>query len=489
MINSTLFKQIFYQSRVPQLTGSADLKHTIVNDAFLQFIGYDRSDWSKLTIKDVSHTEDFKLDLRLFQELIEGQRKEYQIEKRYIHKSGVLVWGLLHITRIDEMDTNEPFFLAQIMDITEKKEMESALRKKEATYRLLAEHSSDVISLHSVDGTYLYVSPSVFSVTGYDPDEMVGTSPYDYIHPEDIENVKESLEELYSKGTLLLSTYRLKTKNGSNIWIESAIKPLISESTGEITELISVSRDIKQRIHTDELLRKSEKLAVVGQLAAAVAHEIRNPLTSIKGFIQLFFSSREYCTPKFSGIVLDELQRVEDIISEFLTMAKPHHEKTQHILLDQIVSQVIQLVRSQALLINKEIHFEVETYIPPILGDPNSLKQVFINIIQNALEAIQEKGSVHVRIYQDEQYVCINVQDNGVGIPNERLEKLGEPFYSTKEKGTGLGLMTCYRIVEYHQGKIKVESVEGEGTTFCVCLPLEEEQYKIIQSKSVSLSL
>jgi two-component system sporulation sensor kinase A len=229
-------------------------------------------------------------------------------------------------------------------------------------------------------------------------------------------------------------------------------------------------------METDTLLRKSEKLAVVGQLAASVAHEIRNPLTSIKGFLQLINTSEENIAKRFTGIMLEELKRVEEIISEFLTMAKPHSEKEQSLVVDDVVSQVIQLLQSQALLINKEIHYEAEEHIPKVIGDSNSLKQVFINIIQNALEAIQEKGIVKVNVFKQEDHVCVVIHDNGVGIPEERLLRLGEPFYSTKEKGTGLGLMTSYRIIEQHKGKIKIESMEGVGTTVRILLPIRSKE-------------
>jgi two-component system sporulation sensor kinase A len=472
MINQAMFKQIFYQSKVPQMVGSIDFSDIEVNEAFYKFLGYSKEDWSRLSVRDISHPEDYCLDEQLFHEMLDGKREEYQIEKRYFHKSGMIVWGLLHVTRIEGDATNLPYILAQIMDITEKKTIEETYLNSEAKYRLLAEHSSDIINMYAADSTFKYSSPSVTPVLGYEPEELEGETPFSYIHPEDIPSVNELYTNLITFGIPVLATYRFRAKSGSYVWVESAIKPVINDVTGEITEIISVSRDIGKRLETEAILRKSEKLSVVGQLAASVAHEIRNPLTSIKGFMQLFQTSMEFCSPKFLGIVLDELKRVEDIISEFLTLAKPHQEKKQNILIDGVVSQVIQLLQSQAILINKEIHFEMNDTIPSIIGDPNSLKQVFVNIIQNALEAIQEKGVVNVTIFKLDKEVCVQVTDNGIGIPEERLLNIGEPFYSTKEKGTGLGLMTSYRIVEQHQGKIKIDSIEGEGTTVCICLPM-----------------
>ncbi|MBM6618793.1 PAS domain-containing sensor histidine kinase [Bacillus suaedaesalsae] len=472
MREKAMFKQIFYQSSVPQLIGSIDFKRIEMNDAFYEYIGYSKEEFSNMTIPEISYPEDLLLDQQLFSELINRQRKKYQMEKRYIHKSGEIIWGMLHVSLIDVEDVS--FVHGQIMDITEKKLIEDTYRINEKKYRILAENSSDMIIMHDVDGTYLYVSPSVESILGYEPDQIIGLSPYMFMHQDDIRKIKEQHMQASQKKETVIMTYRARTKSGNYIWIESAVKPVLHEITGEMTELISVSRNIQQRLETDSLIRKSEKLAVAGQLAAAVAHEIRNPLTSIKGFIQLFHASNESCSPEYTGLVLDELKRVEEIISEFLTMAKPHQEVMKQINISAVVTQVVQLLKTQALLDNKEIILEIYDRLPLVIGDSSLLKQVFINIIQNALEASKADGYVQVLVHSHDDEIAIIIRDQGIGISKERLLKLGEPFYSTKEKGTGLGLMTCYRIIEQHNGKIKIQSEEGEGTTVTIFLPMNK---------------
>ncbi|WML39276.1 ATP-binding protein [Neobacillus sp. OS1-2] len=352
MFNFTLYKEIFIQSRIPQLIGTTDFSTIQYNPAFCEFLGYSFEEISTLPLEAVSHPEDMLMDARLFGEILDGTRDEYQLEKRYIHKLGEIKTGILTVSRIREKSTGEEFLLGQVLDITEKKHMEEALKKRE-----------------------------------------------------------------------------------------------------------------KQ-------LQRSEKLAVVGQMAAAVAHEIRNPLTPIKGFMQLLHAEKEL-NPVYLRIVLDELLRVDTIISEFLSMAKPHAEKTMIVHVEGLVKQVIQRFQSEARMKNKKLHIESEQPIQEIIGDPNSLKQVFMNVIQNALEAISTNGRIHVKIFSDDIGVNVQFSDNGCGIPKERLSKLGEPFYSTKEKGTGLGLMTCFRIVESHNGKINIESVQGEGTTVTIWLPYD----------------
>jgi two-component system, sporulation sensor kinase A len=475
MFNLTLFQEVFYQSRIPQLIASLDLTLTQYNPAFCEFVGYTLDELSFLSMESLSHPEDMPKDAQLFRDILSGQRDEYQLEKRYIHKSGEIKTGILTVSRVREQTTGEQFLLGQVLEITEKKQMEIALRLREKKYRLLAEHSLDLIILHQVDFKYLYVSPSVQTVLGYEPREMIGRSPREFIHPDDrteLRKLNNSFKDLESR----LITYRCKKKDGSYIWLESTTKALYEHETGELKEIVSVSRDIQKRMETNEMLRKSEKLAVVGQMAAAVAHEIRNPLTPIKGFMQLLNTEKEI-NPVYLKIVLDELQRVETIISEFLSMAKPHTEKTSIVRVDAVVKQVVQLLQTEALMKNMQLNVYSADLIPPIIGDSNSLKQVFMNVIQNALDALSKNGQIDVSIFSDESEVIVKIMDDGCGIPKERLSKLGEPFYSTKEKGTGLGLMTSYRIIESHKGKIHIESVEGKGTTVTINLPVSEIEW------------
>lgn len=148
-------------------------------------------------------------------------------------------------------------------------------------------------------------------------------------------------------------------------------------------------------------------------------------------------------------------------------------KKMRILKIEELVRQVVHLVRAGAHIHNKEIVLEISE-APEIIGDENSLKQVFGNILQNALEAIEEKGSVILKLNTIKHFICIEFMDNGCGVPKESLPKLGEPFYSTKEKGTGLGLMTSYQIIVNHKGKINIDSEEGTGTKVSIMLPYIE---------------
>jgi signal transduction histidine kinase len=240
---------------------------------------------------------------------------------------------------------------------------------------------------------------------------------------------------------------------------------------GSRKHLLVIGRDITEQKKANDLLLKSEKLAVVGELAAGVAHEIRNPLTSIKGFMQLANHHREF-NRHHVQIMLGEISRIESIVSEYLSLAKPNQNSPKSLQnIDILVRNVITLFESQANLRNITIHSELD-HSNQIMCNPNEIKQVFINIFQNAIEAIGSNGDIYIYLKNSfDDGVEIIFIDNGCGIEKERLMKIGEPFFSTKEKGTGLGLLTSNRIIEKHNGTIKIDSKVNKGTEVRVFLP------------------
>lgn len=238
--------------------------------------------------------------------------------------------------------------------------------------------------------------------------------------------------------------------------------------------LLIVSRDRTEYLETEELLQKSEKLAAVGQLATAIAHEIRNPLTAIKGFMQLLTekASKEELT--YMNIISSEIERIEMITDEFMSVAKPQAVTFQSIDLQLLIQQVILLLQPQATM--KNIFIELHSYgeLPLVYCESNQMKQVFINILKNAIEAMPSGGEIKVELRQkDNNHLHIQIIDEGVGISKDRIKHLGEPFYSIKEDGIGLGLMICFNIIQQHKGTLSIESEVNKGTNVEICLPLK----------------
>jgi len=240
----------------------------------------------------------------------------------------------------------------------------------------------------------------------------------------------------------------------------------------EITGICIIGRDITERKKTEELLRNSEKLSVAGQLAAGVAHEIRNPLTALKGFTQFMKAGARYKT-QYLDIMISELDRIEQIINELLILAKPQAVTFQNRPLTPILHHVLSLLESQANMTNIEFHSHIPDELPAVHCEENQLKQVFINILKNAMEAMSSGGRIIISVDQSSPSVLtIMFADNGPGIPADVLNRLGEPFFTTKESGSGLGLMISQKIITEHNGCLKIESEPGEGTVVRITLPL-----------------
>ncbi|EMT46252.1 sensor histidine kinase [Anoxybacillus flavithermus] len=217
---------------------------------------------------------------------------------------------------------------------------------------------------------------------------------------------------------------------------------------------------------------KLEKMEVVSQLAASISHEIRNPLTVVKGFLQLMKSKDilSETREQYINIALEELNRACAIIDDYLTFAKPFPEKMEPLDVHHELTKVIDMLRPLANMSGVDI---VSTLMPAkVSGNAQYFRQCFLNIIKNGIEAIQHGGAVYVHMHVDERTVTIVVRDEGAGMTKEEMARFGEPYFSTKQKGTGLGAMVAVRIIEMMNGTWTIKSEVGSGTTMTVTLPL-----------------
>ncbi len=286
---------------------------------------------------------------------------------------------------------------------------------------------------------------------------------------EAFEHCIQSDEETWKVGTLTRCEESVPTPSGEVKTFDVIKVPLFYED-GERKGLLIIGRDITQQKLAETLLLKKEKLSVLGELAAGIAHEIRNPLTSIKGFMQVMKETKEV-NDWYMEIILNELERINQIVSKLLVLAKPQSHDYKPFLLSDGMNYVVQLMSHEATLNNVAV--SVENAIPHafVYGDKNQLIQVFINIMKNAIEAMQKGGTIDLRIWEEDENINITIADTGVGISKERLEKIGEPFFTLKEKGVGLGLTTSTKIIQEHKGTLEIDSEVGKGTTIYLSLP------------------
>lgn len=224
----------------------------------------------------------------------------------------------------------------------------------------------------------------------------------------------------------------------------------------------------------EEIRFQEEKLRMVGELAAGMAHEIRNPLTTIKGFMQIS-KNNDYTMKPWFDLVMSEITRMSELTAEFLQFAKPHISNMKPELVQSCIDRVLYLTESEAALLGHLIHHERTDEPLQVLVDKDKLVQVLLNLIRNSFEAMKESGSVHVRLRGDEKHCFIEIEDTGSGMTQEQMEKIFTPFFTTKESGTGLGLSICKKIIQDHGGSLDARSVLDQGSVFTVKLPLLRE--------------
>lgn len=350
------------------------------------------------------------------------------------------------------------------------KQMEAS----EAKYRLIAENTSDLIMLMNRESTVLYASPSHEQILGYRDAEVDEKDLCKFIHPEDIPGAKQAIHAILEQKEWQSIELRIRHSNGSWIEFESRFMPVLADDGG-IGHIVIISRDISERKKAEEILLQSEKLSIVGELAAGVAHEIRNPLTTIKGFVQLY--KWETGSDEYNDLLLSELGRIETITSELLTLGKPQAVKLSRANVRELIEYAAELLSPQAHMYDIEFIFnhngEQDLFIT---CEVNQIKQVFLNLLKNAIESMADGGEIHLSLETAEEGMCmISIRDHGCGIPEDLLPRLGEPFYSLKEKGTGLGLMICHKIIKQHHGSITYQSKLNEGTLIQVRLPLAKD--------------
>lgn len=334
-----------------------------------------------------------------------------------------------------------------------------------------ASNSYELVSICDVTGKVLFVSESIKKILGYSPERVVGTAALAYLDPSDQKHIQTKL--LRQEGSEQNFCFRIRDINGRFIWMDATFLFFYYEEINE-NVFVAVIRNITDKKEAEEMMVRSEKMSQSGQLAAGVAHEIRNPLTSLRGFLQLLQTGVEE-KGDYYKIMEEEIRKIESITSELLFVSKPLTDDKKPEKISLLLKDVLLLLRSEAKLagINLSLHMEKEV---EVVCDRSQIKQVFINLLKNAIESMESGGNIEVNVKEDRsESVClIDVVDEGPGIPPEIFHRLTEPFFTTKKQGTGLGLMITKDIIRNHGGKLDIYSNEKKGSCFRISLPLNK---------------
>lgn len=386
-------------------------------------------------------------------------------------------------------------------EIARRKKTTEELERSEERFQNIADNSGDWIWEVDVQGRYTYSSPVIERMLGYTPQEILGKYFYDLFLPEEQTRLREEAFSVFSgqkpfQGFLNLNVH----KDGHVVILETSGIPVVS-SDGLFLGYRGVDRDITERKKAEEELKdayeqlrnaqaqliQSSKMAAIGQLAGGVAHEINNPLTGVLNNVQLIRMEaelkKEFSIEEFKqllAVIEESALRCKKITQSLLDFAHVSKGKFCPLNLNALVDNVANVIRTEIKLANIVLHISLQPDLSDILGDSQLLQQVIIGLVSNAKWAIDKKpgnagGTITIKTHQEpgRKSVILSVEDNGIGISEENLSKLFEPFFSTKEigEGTGLGLALIDNIIHAHNGEITVKSQVNAGATFTISFP------------------
>ncbi|EKN65023.1 sporulation kinase [Neobacillus bataviensis LMG 21833] len=430
-------------------------------------LGYSSDEVIKQNFLSFVHPDDAERTFIIRKEALshhEDRRDCYRIRK----KNGTFIWMESLCKPIIASDTLHVLEVVSVFrDISERTRVEEEAKKREETYRDIVEYSPDAVII-ARENEILFINETGTRVFGAATKQDLLTKELsELIHLDYHEIAKKRIRLVTNGEATEFYEYKLIRLDGTTFFAEVKGIPTIFQNKPARHIII---RDITERKKTQELLLNSEKLSVAGQLAAGIAHEVRNPLTAIKGFLQLMEAQAESDKPYFE-IIQSEMDRIELILSELLVLAKPQELKIETVDLVSLIDSVKTLLDTQANMNGVHIERLYNAKNFTIKCDKNQLKQVFINILKNAIEAMPKGGIVTIELKKHSfNKVKLLIKDTGNGMPVHILRRLGEPFFTTKEEGTGLGIMISKQIVENHDGTIHFWS-DQKGTMIEVILP------------------
>ncbi|WP_054968249.1 PAS domain S-box protein [Alicyclobacillus ferrooxydans] len=372
---------------------------------------------------------------------------------RYLHSQGEI---------LTDDDGSAIRMIGTSHDITASKTVELQLAETTRRYQRLVDNSADAIGILE-DDAWVFMNEAGLRMFGAPSEQdIIGRNYCEFLHRDYTSTFESMLSSGHSQ-----SVEQEWIKLSGDVFYAEVRLVRFSDSAVQV-----IIRDISERKQAEESLLHAEKLSAVGQLAAGIAHEIRNPLTALKGFLQLLHERSRGTKRGYVEIMKGELDRIELILSEMLVLARPQAINFEPYDIQLLLREVLAFLSPQALMQDVTIHSDFVNGNPLVECEKNQIKQVFVNVVKNAIEAMPNGGELYVNLTLQNQRVTIGFLDEGEGIPEERIPRLGDPFYTTKEKGTGLGLMVSHKIISTHKGTMSISSTVGKGTKVAITLPV-----------------
>jgi PAS domain S-box-containing protein len=478
------YGRLFENIRHGIYISSKEGKFTECNQAMVEMLGYENK--AQVLALDLN-TDVYQdpEDRKRFQGIIEkdGYVKEYEVA--FKKRNGESITILLTAQTITNEKDEVIGYQGMMMNITKRKKMEKELREVNNFLNMLIEASPDGIIVTDAKGEIILYNKAAERLLGYRSSDVIGRTNVRDLYPRGLaRKIREMMmdEKAGTKGMLPPTELYVKNKSGEVIDI-SLSASIVYDERGEEIASIGIFKDLREMINmkrklkeTQDLLIQAERLAAMGRLTSQVAHELNNPLYGIMNTLELLKAEIPETSKrrKLLDMSLSEVARLSLMLKNMLTFSRPEEEARKEVSINSFLEGVLMLMEKQFRELDIKFTADFDETIPMIKVSPGQIRQVLLNIVKNAMEAMPHGGTLSVATKGEDNLVKIVISDTGIGMGDDVKEKIFDAFFTTKEqvRGVGLGLSVCYGIIQDHGGTIEVESEAGRGSIFTIVLPV-----------------
>jgi two-component system NtrC family sensor kinase len=471
------YRELFDSIQEGLFFATPDGRFLDVNDAMVRMLGYTSRE--ELLRADVStHLYPAPEARERFLGALAERGVLRNYEETLRRQDGTLLHTLQNITAVRDARGRIVQIRGLMLDVTEQKTFQSQLQRERDFNQKILNTTQSMILVLDTAGLISYANRRCYEA-GYQEEELIGHRLVVWVDPSHQEDFEAALETTANGQQVENIELRVRRSDGSMGHFSISLSPMRDEQNA-VNSIVVVMTDITDATLLQAKLAHSERMATIGRLVSGVAHEVNNPLAAILGFTDLLLENPEVpaSAREDLGIILQETQRTKDIVQDLLSFARQRPVQRELVQVNQVLRQTIKLRSYDFASHGVEVQEDFEDALAPALGDAQQLQQVFLNILNNAYDAVQEakqRGRIHISTRRMEDIIEVAISDNGPGIAQP--ERVFDPFYTTKHpgKGTGLGLSICYGIVRAHGGEIQCANNDDGGSTFVVRVPVATE--------------
>jgi PAS domain S-box-containing protein len=476
------YQQILRQSQkeyetlvehLPVIVARVNLQsqHIYINPIIHRDTGISPQDFIGKTFREVGLPNNFCLLWESTFSYVFSTGKEVIFESDFINQLGNHCCYQCRVVPEFNQEERIQSALYTLMNITDHKHLEAKLYQQHQEFQALIENTPDIISRIDETMHIAFINPAVTKLTGKSPQEFFNKTLREVCDINFVDFWEKNVEKVFTTKQPNVFEYEYPGIQGT-CHFHARIEPEF-RTDGSVEYALCTSRDITTHKHMATEMARLDRLNLVGEMAASIGHEVRNPMTTVRGFLQMMLLKTEYKKhTEFFHIMIEELDRANSILSEFLSLAKDKSVQLNELNINTIVTTLMPLMQANGIVDNKYIHSELAP-IPNLLLDEKEIRQLILNLVNNGLDAMDPGRNIYIKTFTYDNTVVLAVQDEGHGITAKVMKKIGTPFFTTKENGTGLGLAVCYSIANRHNATI--QPITGpRGTTFYVLFQIHQ---------------